>query len=606
MITQNGILQIALYLFVLLILVKPLGWYMAQVYEGNPCQLDKICGPIERFIYRLCQIRPKDEMDWKQYLIAMLVFNFLGFLAVYAIQRIQFYLPLNPQSFSAVPPDLAFNTASSFATNTNWQSYGGETTMSYLTQMMALTVQNFLSAATGMSLLVALIRGIARHESNKLGNFWVDTIRGTLYILLPLSLIFAVFLTSQGVIQNFKPNEKVNLIQPLTYQEPKTDSSGQPIKDAKGNSVTETKTVTQQTIPMGPVASQIAIKQLGTNGGGFFNVNSAHPFENPTPLTNFFEMLAILLIPAALCYTFGVMVKDKRQGWAILAAMYIIFVPFLAIAVLAEQQGNPAFEAMGIELKPEHKLTPGGNMEGKETRFGIVNSALWATATTSASNGSVNAMHDSFMPLGGFAELWMMHLGEVVFGGVGSGLYGMLMLVIVTVFVAGLMVGRTPEYMGKKIEPFEMKMASIAVLIMPIAVLFCTGIAVLLPAATSSVANPGAHGFSEILYTFTSMGNNNGSAFAGLNANTLFYNILGGVLMLIGRYWIAIPTLAIAGSLAKKKIIPINSGTLLTHTLLFIILLVSVTIILGALSFLPALALGPIAEHLMLWRQYGH
>lgn len=594
MITEIGLLQIVAYLLILLLLVKPLGWYMAQVYEGKSSWISRVGAPLERFVYRLCHIDIKQEMDWKRYLLAMLVFNLFGLLAVYFIARLQAYLPFNPQNFAAPMPHLAFNTAASFATNTNWQSYGGETTMSYLTQMLALTTQNFLSAATGMSLLIALSRGISRYESKNLGNFWVDTVRGTVYILLPLSLIFALILVSQGVIQNLKPNESAHLIQAVSYQQPMLDKAGQP------------KTLSTQVIPMGPVASQIAIKQLGTNGGGFFNVNSAHPFENPTPFTNFLEMLAILLIPAALCYTFGIIVNDKRQGWAILAAMYLLFIPFIAVAVISEQAGNPALTAMGVNPAATSNDYPGGNMEGKETRFGIINSALWAVATTSASNGSVNAMHDSFTPLGGLAPLWMMHLGEVVFGGVGSGLYGMLMLVIITVFVAGLMVGRTPEYLGKKIEPYEMKMASIAVLIMPLIVLVSTAVGSVTTAGVSSIANPGMHGFSEILYAFTSMGNNNGSAFAGLNANTPFYNLIGGFMMLISRYWIAIPAIAIAGSLARKKIIPISSGTLATHTPLFILLLVSVTIIIGALSFLPALALGPIVEHLNLWGQHGY
>lgn len=574
-------LQIILYLGIILALVKPLGWYMARVYQGKSCGIDYLFAPIEKFIYRVCYIDSKQTMNWKNYLIAMLLFNLLGIILVYAIQRLQFFLPLNPQSFPAVDPALAFNTAVSFVTNTNWQAYGGENTLSYLTQMLGLTVQNFLSAATGMSLMIALIRGLKNHETSDLGNFWVDTVRGTIYILLPLALIFAVVLISQGVIQNFKPYQNASLIQPISYQ----------------TSDKQITNITEQVIPMGPVASQIAIKQLGTNGGGFFNTNSAHPFENPTPLSNLLEMLAILLIPAALCYTFGTMVNDKRQGWAILAAMFILFIPFMSTAIYAEQQGNTALTNIGIQQS--------GNMEGKETRFGIVNSALWTAATTATSNGSVNSMHDSFTPLGGLIPLWLMHLGEVVFGGVGSGLYGMLMLVIITVFVAGLMVGRTPEYLGKKIEPYEMKMASVAVLIMPLIVLLFTALAVVLPVGTSSIANPGAHGFTEILYAFTSMANNNGSAFAGLNANTPFYNILGGIAMLIGRYWIAIPTLAIAGSLAKKKIIPSSVGTLETHTPLFIILLIGIILVFGALSFFPALALGPIVEHLMLWGQYG-
>lgn len=592
--TETGIFQIILYFLVLLALVKPLGSYMACVYEGRYCVLGRFIQPIERFLYRCCGIQATQGMNWKRYLSTMLIFNFIGFAFVYLILRGQFYLPLNPQSFSATSPDLSFNTAISFVTNTNWQAYSGETTMSYFTQMVGLTVQNFLSAATGMSILMALIRGITQHESTDLGNFWVDTIRGILYILLPLSLLWAIMLTSQGVIQNFKPNQKITLIQPLNIpQETSTDAK-------------EVKTITTQVLPMGPVASQVAIKQIGTNGGGFFNSNSAHPFENPTPLSNFLEMLAILLIPAALCHTYGIMVKDQRQGWAILAAMFMILIPFIVACVMAEFKGNPVFNATGVNQSINCEVACGGNMEGKETRFGIVDSALWATLTTASSNGSVNSMLDSFTPLGGFVPLFLMHLNEVIFGGVGSGLYGMLMLIIITVFVAGLMVGRTPEYLGKKIEPFEMKMAAVTVLVMPLLVLLLTAIASVTPAGTGSIANPGAHGFSEMLYAFTSMGNNNGSAFAGLNADIPLYNIMGGLVMLISRYWIAIPVLAVAGSLARKKKIPASLGTLQTYTPLFIILLVSVIIILGSLSFIPALALGPIIEHLQLWGQYGH
>lgn len=591
--TEIGSFQILIYLFILILLVKPLGWYMACVYEGKH-KLFRSFEPMEKLIYRACGIRHEQEMDWKAYLFAMLIFNLLGLLLVYLIQRLQFYLVLNPEHFHGVLPNIAFNTAASFATNTNWQAYGGETTMSYLTQMLALTVQNFLSAATGMSLLVALIRGLSRHETKNLGNFWVDVVRSILFILLPLALILSIILVSQGVIQNFKPYQKITLLQTITYQEPLKDSQNM-----------QTKNVSEQVIPMGPVASQIAIKQLGTNGGGFFNTNSAHPFENPTPLSNFFECLAILLIPAAFCYTFGKMVNDTKQGFAILIAMLLILTPLTFFTAWNEQQGNPAFLKMGVDLTAKNNY-PGGNMEGKETRFGIVSSALWASATTATSNGSVNSMHDSFTPLGGMVPLWLMHLGEVVFGGVGSGLYSMLMLVIITVFVAGLMVGRTPEYLGKKIEPFEMKMASIAVLVMPLFVLLFTALATVTKAGKDAIANPGAHGFTEILYAFTSMVNNNGSAFAGLDASTPFYTILGGIAILIGRYWIAIPVLALAGSIVRKKIIPASLGTLPTHTPLFIILLVGVTIILGALTFLPALALGPIVEHLMLWQNYGH
>lgn len=579
---------------------------MARVYENQYCGLDSMLGPLERFIYRICGIHKEEEMGWKNYLSTMLYFNLLGMLAVYAIQRLQFYLPLNPQAFPSVAPDLSFNTAASFITNTNWQAYGGESTMSYFTQMTAMTVQNFISAATGLSLLVALIRGLVRHEVTHLGNFWVDTVRGILYILLPLAFVFALVLSAQGVIQNFKPYQTVSLIQPVSYQQAKMDSAGQPVKDAKGTPVLETIKVTEQVIPMGPVASQIAIKQLGTNGGGFFNTNSAYPFENPTPFTNFLEMLAILLLPAALCYTFGVMAKDKRQGWAVFSAMLIMLVPLIFADVYAEQSGNPAFNTIGINQAAQEGLSSGGNMEGKETRYGIVNSALWAVATTATSNGSVNSMHDSFTPLGGLVPLWMMHLGEIVFGGIGSGLYGMLMVVIITVFVAGLMVGRTPEYLGKKIEPYEMKMATVAVLLMPMIVLLLTAVASVTHAGTGSIANPGAHGFTEILYAFTSMGNNNGSAFAGLNANTPLYTVVGGIEMVMLRFWIAIPTLAVAGSLVRKKRNAVSVGTLPTHTPLFIVLLIGVALVLGALTFFPALALGPIVEHFMLWGQYGH
>lgn len=593
--TETNLLQIGLYLFVLLALVKPLGWYMAQVYERKPCGLERILSPLENFIYRLCGINSDQEMEWKSYLSAMLLFNFLGLLAVYILQRLQIYFPLNPQLFSSISPQLAFNTAASFVTNTNWQAYGGENTMSYLTQMLALTVQNFLSAATGMSLLIAFIRGLVRHESKTLGNFWVDTVRGILYILLPLSLVFSVALTSQGVIQNFKPYQKINLLQPFTYQELDTPIKNQSIE----------KIMNQQIIPMGPAASQIAIKQLGTNGGGFFNTNSAHPFENPNPATNFLEMLAILLIPAALCYTFGSLVQDKRQGWAVLFAMLIIFIPLIFGILIAEQQGNPAFFNLGID-QIQNPFSSGGNMEGKESRFGILSSGLWTTAATASGNGAVNSMLDSLTPLGGLIPLWLMHLGEVIFGGVGSGLNGMLMLVIITVFVGGLMVGRTPEYLGKKITPYEMKMASVAVLIMPLFVLIFTAIAAGTRMGTNSISNPGAHGLTQMLYTFTSMLNNNGSAFSGLDANKPFYNLVGGIAMLIGRYWTAIPVLAIAGALVQKKIIPTSSGTLSTHTALFVLLLVAVTVILGALTFFPVLALGPIVEHVMLWQPYAH
>ena len=588
--TIHGYLQIIVYLLVLLLLAKPLGRYMARVYQGERTLLDPVIGPIERLLYRLFGVRmdatqgssvvlTAEEMSWQTYAVAMLLFSSVGFLLLYGLQRIQALLPLNPAGLGAVTPDSSFNTAVSFVSNTNWQGYGGETTMSYLTQMVGMTVQNFVSAAAGMAMLVALIRGLVRHNTQTVGNFWVDLTRSTLYILLPLSIVLALVLVSQGVVQTLTPYQSVPLHQATV--------------DGDGNAVTE------QVIALGPAASQIAIKQLGTNGGGFFNVNSAHPFENPTPLTNFLEMLSILLIPAALCYTFGHMVGDTRQGWALLAAMTLILVIFLVGAYGAEAAGNPRLAALGVD-QTATALNPGGNMEGKEVRFGIVNSALWATATTAASNGSVNAMHDSFTPLGGLAPLLLIQLGEVVFGGVGSGLYGMLAFVIIAVFVAGLMVGRTPEYLGKKIEVYEMKMAALVILIMPLIVLGFTAVAVLLDAGKATIFNPGAHGFSEVLYAFSSMGNNNGSAFAGLGANTPFYNTLGGLAMLIARFWLAIPILAIAGSLARKKKTPIGVGTLPTHTPLFVGWLIAIVLLVGALNFLPALALGPIVEHLMM------
>jgi K+-transporting ATPase ATPase A chain len=596
--TPNGYLQLALYIVVLIALAKPLGTYMANVYEGRSV-VTRLGAPLERLIYRLCGVDAEKEMRWTQYALAMLLFNLLGLLAVYAFQRLQAELPLNPQAFGAVSPDSSFNTAVSFASNTNWQGYGGESTMSYLTQMLALTVQNFVSAATGMAVLIALIRGLVRHTAQTIGNFWVDLTRSTLYILLPLSLVLAVVLVSQGVVQTLSPYRTVPLVESVEYDAPRLDAAGQPLKDDQGNPVVEKVVQKEQTLAVGPAASQIAIKQLGTNGGGFFNANSAHPFENPTPLSNFLEVLAILLIPAALCYTFGLMVGDTRQGWAILSAMTIVFVVLLALCAVSEQAGNPLLTKLGVD-QTASELKSGGNMEGKEARFGIVNSALWATATTAASNGSVNSMHDSYTPLGGLVPMWLMQLGEVIFGGVGSGLYGMIVFAIVAVFVAGLMIGRTPEYLGKKIEAFEIKMSAIVVLVPLVAVLAGTAIAVMVDAGRVGVANPGAHGFSEILYAFSSAGNNNGSAFAGLSANTPFYNTALGLAMLFSRYWLAVPTLALAGSLAAKKKIPVGAGTLPTHTPLFVAFLISVVVIVGALTFIPALALGPIVEHLML------
>ncbi|MCI0359435.1 MAG: potassium-transporting ATPase subunit KdpA [Planctomycetaceae bacterium] len=589
-----AMLQMVLYLVVLTALVKPLGWYMSRVYQGQPCGLDAVLGWLERGIYALAGTKPDGEMTWRQYAIAVLLLGTLSTLVVYGIQRAQHLLPLNPQSLGAVSPDSSFNTAVSFATNTNWQGYGGETTMSYFTQMLALTVQNFVSAAMGMAVLVAMIRGFTGKQTDKIGDFWVDLTRSTLYILLPLSLILAVVLVSQGVVQTFSPYVTASLIDPAA------DAEGKPI--------------TAQTIAVGPAASQIAIKQLGTNGGGFFNVNSAHPLENPTPVSNFLELISILVIPAALCWTFGEMVGDRRQGWAVYAAMLVLFVPLLALCYWAEQTGNPRLTALGVD-QGVSALSSGGNMEGKEVRYGIANSALWATATTAAASGSVNSMHDSFTPLGSLAPMWLMQLGEVIFGGVGSGLYGMLAFAIITVFIAGLMVGRTPEYLGKKIESYEMKMASLVILIPCAVVLIGTAVAVMGPGleypgaansntgpgkVKSNLNNPGAHGFSEVLYAFSSAGNNNGSAFAGLTANEPFYNTALGLAMWLSRFWLAIPILAIAGSLASKKSVPVTSGTLPTHTPLFVMLLASVVVLVGALTFLPALALGPIVEQLQM------
>lgn len=581
----NSALQISVYISIVLALAKPLGSYMARIYENEPAGLNRLLAPIETWFYRLSGVQPNQEMRWIDYAIAMLLFNLLGILSVFALQSFQASLPFNPQHLANVSSDSAFNTAVSFATNTDWQGYSGESTLSYLTQMLGLTVQNFFSAATGMATLVALIRGFARRNTDLIGNFWVDLTRSTLYILMPLSLLLALALVGQGVVQTFSAYQSIPLVEAVHYEASSLNAEG---KASLTSEVTKL-----QTIAVGPVASQVAIKQLGTNGGGFFNVNSAHPLENPTPLSNFLELLAILLIPAALCYTFGKMIGDTRQGWALLAVMSILFITFTFFTLSAEQSGNPALVSLNINQA-------GGNMEGKETRFGITNSALWAVATTAASNGSVNAMHDSFTPLGGMMPLLLMQLGEVIFGGVGSGLYGMIIFAIIAVFVSGLMIGRTPEYLGKKIEAFEVKMAALVILIPPLMILGGTAVSVMLDAGQAGILNPGAHGFSEILYGLSSAGNNNGSAFAGLSANTPYYNVLLGLTMLISRYWLAIPILAIAGSLAAKKIVPVGPGTLPTHTPLFIALLIIIILLVGALTFIPALALGPIVEQLQM------
>ncbi len=597
--TANGYLQVGVFLLLVLALAKPVGWYMARIYEGKNAWLNRLGAPLERFIYRLGGVSSEREMRWTEYAMAMLIFNFLGVLLLYAIQRLQGYLPLNPQQFGAVGAGSAFNTAVSFVTNTNWQGYSGETTMSYLTQMMGLTVQNFLSAATGLCVAVALIRGFARHTAATLGNFWADLTRSTLYILLPLSLPLAVVLVGQGVIQNLNPYQSVPLHDPVSYQQPLVNAQGNPLMNAAGNPATRTVLQKNQLLPMGPVASQEAIKELGTNGGGFFNANSAHPFENPTPLSNFLEMLAVLLLPAALCFTFGEMVGDRRQGWAIFIVMTVLFVAFLGTALYAEQHGNPAFGKLGVD-QTASVLQAGGNMEGKETRFDIVDSTLFDTVTTATSCGAVNSMLDSYTPLGGLMPLWLIQLGEMVFGGVGSGLYTMLAFAMLAVFIAGLMVGRTPEYLGKKIESYEMKTVSLIILITPLLVLVGTAVAVMTAAGRAGALNPGAHGFSEILYAFSSAANNNGSAFAGLDAGSPFYNIALGIVMQIGRFWPAVATLALAGSLAAKKRVAAGLGTLPTHTPLFIALLVGTVLLVSALTYIPALALGPIAEQLAM------
>jgi K+-transporting ATPase ATPase A chain len=569
-----------LFLGVLTACAVPLGAHLARVYQGESGSLTRLLAPLERWLLRTARVRADEDMSWPRYAACALLFNLLGLLAVYALQRLQGVLPLNPACLPGVPTAVAFNTAVSFASNTNWQAYGGETTMSPLTQMLGLTVQNFLSAATGLAVLAALIRGFVRVRAQGVGSFWVDLVRVTVHLLLPLAVVLALALASQGVVQTFAAQVRVPLL------EPTADAEGAP--------------VTEQVLATGPAASQVAIKQLGTNGGGFYNVNSAHPFENPTAFSNFLQTLAILLIPAACCFAFGTMVRDRRQGVALYATMLVVFVPLLLLCTAAEQAGNPALTALGADPAAS-ALAPGGNMEGKELRFGIGASALWASATTAASNGSVNSMHDSYLPLGGLVPMLLMQLGEVIFGGVGSGLYGLLAFAIVGVFVAGLMVGRTPEYLGKKIEAHEMKMASLVILVPPAAVLVGTAIACLVPEGRASLANPGAHGFSEILYAFSSGANNNGSAFGGLTASGPFFATAIGIAMWIGRYWLLVPILAIAGSLAAKKRVPASVGTLPTHGPLFVVLLAGTILLVGALAFLPALALGPLVEHLVLF-----
>jgi K+-transporting ATPase ATPase A chain len=600
--TLQSWIQLAVYLVALLLLAWPLGKWIAAVADGR---LPRWLGPIVRLenaIYRIAGVDPAESTSWQRYAVATVAFNVLGVVVVYALQRLQGALPLNPQAMAGVSPDSSFNTAISFVTNTNWQGYGGESTMSYLTQMLALAVQNFFSAATAIAVVWALIRGFVARSSGTVGNFWVDATRSTVYVLLPITLVYAVFLVSQGSIQNFDAYKDATTLEVNAYQQPKKGPGDQPLKDAKGEPVMEDVKAPTQSIAMGPIASQEAIKMLGTNGGGPFNANSAHPYENPTPLSNFVQMLSIFLVPAALVFAFGRMAGDMRQGWAVLAAMTLMFVAMVILVSPQEQAGNPLLSSLGVD-QAASVLQPGGNMEGKEARFGIAASTLFAAITTSASCGAVIAMHDSFMPLGGAVPLVLMQLGEVVFGGVGSGLYGMLLFAVLTVFIAGLMIGRTPEYLGKKIESYDMKMVSIAILATPILVLAGTAIAVAMDAGKAGIANPGAHGFSEILYAFSSAANNNGSAFAGLSANTPFYNVMLGIAMWFGRFAVIVPVLALAGSLAGKKRLAVNAGTLPTHGPLFVLLLIGTVLLVGLLNYVPALALGPVAEHFMLFSQ---
>ncbi|KVA43002.1 potassium-transporting ATPase subunit KdpA [Burkholderia cepacia] len=595
----NNLFQILLFVVVLLAAAVPVARYLSAVMDGSS-RVVRVFGPLERVLYRIAGVDAGSEMNWKQYAIATIAFNALGALFLYGLLRLQGFLPGNPQQFGAMTVDGAFNTAVSFVTNTNWQDYTPEQTVSYLTQMLGLTVQNFLSAATGIVVVIALIRGFARHTAQTIGNFWVDLTRVTMYVLVPMSMIVAALLMSQGVIQNMKAYQDVPVLQASTYAAPKLDAQGNPVKDDKGNAVTVPTPLTKQTLAMGPVASQEAIKMLGTNGGGFFNANSAHPYENPTPFANFLQIFSILIIPAALCLVFGRMIGDRRQGIAVLAAMTVAFVLAIGVEVSAEQGGNPTLAALHVD-QSTGALQPGGNMEGKETRFGIAQTGIFTVATTAASCGAVDTMHDSLTPLGGLVPMLLMQLGEVIYGGVGSGLYGMLVFALLAVFVAGLMIGRTPEYVGKKIEAYEMKMVSIVVLLTPLLVLVGTSIAVLADAGKAGIANPGPHGFSEILYAFSSAANNNGSAFAGLTVGTPFYNWMTAIAMWFGRFGTIVPVLAIAGSLAAKKRIAVTSGTLPTHGPLFVVLLLGTVLLVGALTYVPALALGPGVEHLMMW-----
>jgi len=592
--TINGWLQIAFFLLLILAVTKPLGVFMTRVFSGEKTFMDPVLRPVERLIYRSTGVDEKHEMAWTEYAVAMLLFSLVSMLLLYLIQRVQFYLPFNPQKFVAVnPPNLAWNTAASFTTNTNWQAYSGESTMSYFTQMVGLAYHNFVSAATGIALAIAFIRGIARRQMETIGNFWVDLVRCTLWVLLPFCVVGALALVSQGVVQNLRAYDTVKIVEP--QQVPHLGADGKPATGPDGKPAMDT--VTDQTIAQGPVASQEFIKMWGTNGGGFFNANSSHPFENPTPLTNLIEMFCIFAISSGLTYTLGRMTGSSRHGWAVWGTMAALFLAGVTIAYWAEAQGNPLLH--GVDQHASTMQT-GGNMEGKEVRFGIANTALFATATTDASCGAINGWHDSFTPLGGMIPLVNIMLSEVIFGGVGSGMYGILIYVVLTVFIAGLMVGRTPEYLGKKIEGYEVKMAMLVALIFPLIILILTAISSVKGFGTSSISNPGPHGLSQILYAFTSASGNNGSAFGGLNANTTWYNIATGFSTLGGRFLMIIPMLAIAGSLAKKKYVPASVGTFPVTTPLFSVLLIGVILILGALTFFPALSLGPILEHLLM------
>jgi len=591
--TLNGWLQIAFFLLVILLVTKPLGVFMARVFNRERTFLDPVLRPIERVLYRLTFVDENHEMRWTEYAVAMLLFSLVPMLLLYLFQRVQYFLPFNPQKLVAIPPDLAFNTAASFTTNTNWQNYAGEVVMSYFTQMAGLAYHNFTSAAVGIALAIAFIRGIARRQKDTIGNFWVDMTRATLWVLLPICVVGALLLVSQGVVQNLRPYDKVTLLEP--HQVPHLGDDGKPAVDASGKPVMDI--VTEQTIAQGPVASQEVIKQFGTNGGGFFNANSAHPFENPTPFSNFIEMFGIFAISAGLTYTLGRMTGSQRHGWAVWAAMVILFICGVSVAYWAEARGNPLLAGVDQHASA---MQPGGNMEGKEARFGIANTALFATATTDASCGAINGWHDSFTPLGGMVPLVNMMLSEVIFGGVGAGMYGMLIYIVLTVFIAGLMVGRTPEYLGKKIEAYDVKMAMLVALIFPLVILTYAAISSIASFGVSSIANAGPHGLSEIIYAFTSQAANNGSAFGGLNGNTPWYNLTGATTMLLGRFFMIIPMLAIAGNLAQKKYVPPSLGTFPVTSPLFTVLLMGVIIIVGALTFFPALSLGPILEHLLM------